>query len=136
MDLGRSTKNSILTEKSSTDQEPHTGTLCPSLKTTVSADASSFGLGAVLLQEQTNGETRAVAYISHAMTPTEQRYAQIEKESLAITWACEHFEDYLLGLRFQIETDHKPLVLLLGKKLLDKLSATIPYEDDEIQFFN
>jgi len=57
----------------------------PSLQTTVSADASSYGLGAVLIQEQENGEKRAVAYISRAMSPTEQRYAQIEKESLALT---------------------------------------------------
>ena len=48
----------------------------PHLKTTVSADASSYGLGAVLLQKQSSGENRPVAYISRPMTPTEQRYAQ------------------------------------------------------------
>ena len=97
----------------------------PNLMTTVSADASSFGLGAVLLQKQANGETRPVAYISRAMTPTEQRYAQIEKESLALTWASERFEDYLIGLHFTIETDHKPLVSLFGKKLLDELPLRV-----------
>ena len=50
----------------------------PSQETTVSADASSYGIGAVLHQKQLSGETRAVAYISRAMTPTEQRYAQID----------------------------------------------------------
>ena len=64
----------------------------PNIQTTVSADASSYGLGAVLFQEQKNGEKRAVAYISRAMSPTEQRYAQIEKEALALTWACERFQ--------------------------------------------
>ena len=97
----------------------------PNLMTTVSADASSFGLGAVLLQKQANGETRPVAYISRAMTPTEQRYAQIEKESLALTWASKRFEDYLIGLQFTIETDHKPLVSLFGKKLLDELPLRV-----------
>ena len=59
------------------------------------------------------------------MTPTEQRYAQIEKEGLALTWACERFQDYLVGLRFHVETDHKPLVPLLSNKLLDELPLQI-----------
>ena len=87
----------------------------------MSADASSFGLGAVLLQQQDDGEKRPVAYASRSMTPTEQRYAQIEKEALAITWACDRFVDYLIGLKFHVETDHKPLVPLLGARRLDEL---------------
>ena len=60
-------------------------------------------------------------YISRAMSPTEQRYTQIEKEALDLTWACERFQDFLVGLNFQIETDHKPLVPLFSSKLLDEL---------------
>ena len=43
---------------------------------------------------------------------------KIEKEALALTWACRWLADYLVGLQFHIETDHKPLVLLLGTKHL------------------
>ena len=55
------------------------------------------------------------------MSETETRYAQIKKEALAITWACEKFATYILGKHISIETDHKPLVPLLGSKHLDNL---------------
>ena len=97
----------------------------PRKMTTVTADASSYGLGAVLTQKQSDGSWRPVAYASRALTNTEVRYAQIEKESLAATWACERFSDYLIGKQFCLETDHKPLVTLLGTKNLDEPSARV-----------
>ena len=78
---------------------------------------SSFGLGAVLLQIQQGGEPKPVAYVSRLMTSTEGRYAQIEKVALAFTWACERLSDYLIGMRFHIETDHKPLVPLFSSNI-------------------
>uniref|UniRef100_A0A8C7Z7B9 ribonuclease H n=1 Tax=Oryzias sinensis TaxID=183150 RepID=A0A8C7Z7B9_9TELE len=90
----------------------------------ISADASSFGLGAVLLQKS-NAEWAPVAYASGAMTATEQRYAQVEKEALTATWACERFSCFVLGRSFELETDHKPLVSLLGGKALDDLPPRI-----------
>ena len=53
---------------------------------------------------------------SRSLSETECRYAQIEKEGLALTWACERFTDYILGKRITLETDHKPLVPILGSK--------------------
>ena len=92
--------------------------------TIVSADASSYGLGAVLLQQQ-GTQWKPIAYASRSMSETETRYAQIEKEALATTWACERFSTYILGMKFTIETDHKPLVPLLGSKNLDRLPPRI-----------
>lgn len=93
----------------------------PKAQTTVSADASSFGLGAVLLQKREDSTVKPVTFASRPLSPTEQRYAQIEKEALAITWSCERISDCLIGIEFHVETDHKPLVPLLGSKNLDKL---------------
>jgi len=45
--------------------------------------------------------------------------------ALAVTWACEKFTDYVLGRKFQIETDHKPLVPLLNTKQLDSMPPRI-----------
>lgn len=92
--------------------------------TKVSADASSYGLGGVLLQKNEE-EWKPVAYASRSLTPTEQRYAQVEKEALGLTWACERFRDFLIGKQFCLETDHKPLLSLLGAQALDLLPPRI-----------
>lgn len=80
----------------------------PSLKTRVVADASPYALGAVLLQFK--GERPLpIAYASKGLTDTEKRYSQTEKEALGLVWSVEKFRNYLLGISFELETDHKPL---------------------------
>lgn len=80
---------------------------------TLQCDASQFGLGAALLQ---NGQP--VAYASCALTDTETCYAQIEKELLAIVFACERFEPYVNCCDIiQVESDHKPLEAIFCKPL-------------------
>ena len=96
----------------------------PGSETKIAADASSYGLGAVLLQRTAN-TWKPVAYASRALSETEKRYAQIEKEGLAVTWACTKFTDYILGCKFMIESDHKPLIPLLNTKHLDSLPPRI-----------
>ena len=70
-------------------------------------------MGAVLLQ---NGQP--VAYSSRALTSAETHYAQIEKELLAIVFACQHYDAFIYGReQVHVETDHKPLVLIIQKPL-------------------
>ena len=86
----------------------------PELPTRISVDASKFGLGAVLLQK--NGDIWApVAYASRSLSKSEQNYAQIEKEALAILFGCERFHVYLYGKSFTVESDHKPLQPIFKK---------------------
>ena len=74
---------------------------------TLQCDASQHGLGAALLQ---NGQPVAYASRALALTTAETRYAQIEKELLAIVFACERFESYIYGRdETNVQTDHKPL---------------------------
>ena len=96
----------------------------PAAKTKVSADTSAYGLGAVLLQQQKD-QWRPITFGSRLLTETELRYAQIEKEALALTRALEKFSEYTLGKLVQLETDHKPLILLLGQKSLDLLPPRV-----------
>ena len=93
----------------------------PDARTTVSTDVSRNGFGAVLLQEQANGDVKPVSCISRSLSPTEKWYVQIEREALAFTWACECFSDFLVGLKFSIQTDHKPLISLFSTKHLEEL---------------
>ncbi|KAJ8353520.1 hypothetical protein SKAU_G00210870 [Synaphobranchus kaupii] len=84
----------------------------------ISSDASQSGLGAVLLQ-QYDDNWQPVAYASRSMTDPETRYAQIEKELLSITYACERFNQFVSGQEISVETDHKPLIALFQKPLND-----------------
>ena len=81
---------------------------------TLQCDASEKGLGATLLQNN-----QPVAFASRALTQTEQRYAQIEKECLSIVFGCEKFRQYLLGRDcIHVQSDHKPLEVIFKKPLL------------------
>ena len=59
-----------------------------------------------------------VAYASRALTPTEENYAQIERELLAIVFACEKFDAYIYGRdSVRVQTDHKPLESIFQEEL-------------------
>ena len=77
----------------------------PQKDSEIIVDASPVGLGAIFVQ---NG--RVVSYASKALTDTESRYSQTEREALAVVWGCEHYDMYVRGSpHFTVITDHKAL---------------------------
>lgn len=91
----------------------------PTKDVVISTDASSFGLGSVLMQD-----SKPVSYASAALTTAQQQYAQIEKELLAVVFACERFHYYTFGRTVTVETDHKPLVAI-QKKEFNRISPRL-----------
>jgi hypothetical protein len=79
----------------------------------IHTDASSYGAGAILLQESTDQTTKKpkqhlIAYYSTTFTPTKQNYDVYEQELLAIIKALDHWKAYLkMTVKpFTIVTDH------------------------------
>ncbi|KAJ8380338.1 hypothetical protein SKAU_G00011160 [Synaphobranchus kaupii] len=81
----------------------------------VDTDASNTGVGAVLSQEDEDGE-RVVAYYSRALGKAERNYCVTRRELLAVVRALHHFRPYLQGSHFLLRTDHASLTWLLTFK--------------------
>lgn len=82
-------------------------------------DASKEGLGCCLLQDN-----KPVAYASRCLSRTEVNYAQIEKEMLAVYFACKKFHQMVYGHKIKIYTDHQPLITIF-KKEINEITARL-----------
>ena len=84
----------------------------PDKELTIQVDSSKDGIGAALIQEG-----RPIEYASRALTQTERKWAQIEKETLAVVYGLERFDQYTYGRNVKVQNDHKPLERILKKPL-------------------
>ena len=88
-------------------------------------DASGRGLGAGLSQKQADGWYHPIAYASHVMNKTEQRYHSNKQEFLALKWVVmEQFHEYLSPYgkdrnEFVVHTDNNPLTYIFSPANLD-----------------
>ena len=84
----------------------------PNKPLVIETDASLKGLGGVLMQDK-----KPVRYLSKALTQAEMNYSNIERELLAVLFACEKLHNYTFGRPVEIHTDHKPLELIFLKPI-------------------
>ena len=84
----------------------------PNKPAVIETDASQKGLGAVLIQD-----CKPVRFLSKALTPAETNYSNIERELLAVLFACEKLHMYTFGRKITVHTDHKPLQSIFQKPI-------------------
>ena len=77
-------------------------------------DSSDVGTGSVLVQEASDGLDHPVSYFSKKFLKYQKNYSVVEKETLGLVLALEHFDVYLGSTPFKIKvyTDHNPLTFL------------------------
>ena len=84
----------------------------PKKQKILQTDASIKGLGSCLLQDD-----KPIYIASKALTEAQKDYVAIELELLAVAWAMEKFHHILYASHFILETDQKPLEVILSKSI-------------------
>ena len=110
----------------------------PSKKTIVLTDASRlYGIGYAVVQEAGEDKLHLIECGSSSLTPTQQNYATIEIECLAVQWALLRSKFYLHWLQsFEVWTDHKLLQGIFGKKLHRLENPRLMRMREKIAHFN
>ncbi|CAF4743200.1 unnamed protein product, partial [Rotaria sp. Silwood2] len=85
----------------------------------VQTDASDEGIGAVLLQIYPEGD-RPIAYLSKKFTQAQRKWSPMEQEYYAFICSLDKWHNYLSGIKFVWETDHKALTQLNQKAQINK----------------
>ncbi|GFV86059.1 hypothetical protein TNCV_670561 [Trichonephila clavipes] len=80
----------------------------------IRTDASSYALGAVLLQGESPTDEQPVEYASRLLSSAEKNYSTTEREALAIVWALNKFRGYIEGTEITVASDHQPLKWLMN----------------------
>ena len=93
----------------------------PDLDLYLETDASGVAIVMALLQSETNSRESLymIAYGRKTLTDAETRYANIEQELLGVVSGLEIFHYFTFGRKVMISTDHKPLITISKKSLVN-----------------
>ena len=108
------------------------------LPITVTTDASQFAIDAVLEQEE-DGKSRPVAFLSRSLNPSEQNCAAHERELLAVVETPRVWRAYLHGQKFTVKTEHYPVKYLetqpqLSQRQVRWLERIVEFDFEIIPF--
>ena len=111
---GESQKSAFLAIKNLLSSDTVLRLYDPTLETEMHCDASTEGIGGVLLQLHDDG-WHPVGYYSARMNEAQRRYTTTEQEMLAIIVGLQKWKIYLIGRHFVIRTDHKAGTFIKSK---------------------
>ncbi len=67
------------------------------------------GLGTILTQVDKDGKFYAISFASRQLKDHKKNYSPFLLVAAAAVWGMDHFNVYLKGKKFKLNTDHKPL---------------------------
>lgn len=79
----------------------------------LTTDASNTAVGGILSHKFASG-SKPIAFVSRALSKCEKKYSTLEKEALSIVFCVTKLRQYLLGNKFILKTDHRPLLTIFG----------------------
>lgn len=106
----------------------------PNLPIHIYTDASIQGIGAILKQTQDNGEEKPCAYFSRKLNNAQKKKKAIYLECLAIKEAVKYWQHWLIGKRFTVFSDHKPLEKMNIKSRPDEELGDLTYYLSQFNF--
>ncbi|GBG65836.1 hypothetical protein CBR_g53808 [Chara braunii] len=104
----------------------------PSLPYVITTDASQYGIGDVLQQDDDNGY-RPVEFMSARMPSKKVATSTYERELYALRQALEHLKHYLLWRHFKVYSDHETLTQAKMTPKLTRWASEIDQYDFELK---
>jgi RNase H-like domain found in reverse transcriptase/Reverse transcriptase (RNA-dependent DNA polymerase)/Integrase zinc binding domain len=75
-------------------------------------DASTRGIGSVLIQKCDDGSQRPISFLSMKFSEAAQKWSTIEQECFAVFYSIIQLQPHLQGRRFYVATDHRNLIYM------------------------